>query len=176
MHKRTLLSMLAAVPLAACGFRLRGMPTFAFSSVYLQVPRGSVLGRELQRVLESSSDKLRVLTAPANPNDAEVIFQLLEDRQERVIVGLNSAGQVREVQLRLRVRFKLRTPNGDEPIPDTELLQFRDVSYNEALALSKEAEEAMLFRDMRSDVVQQLLRRLSAVRDLTVPVEDDQKK
>ncbi len=69
--------------------------------------------------------------------------------------------------LRLRVRFKLRTPNGDEPIPETEILQQRDVTYNETNALSKEAEEAMLYKDMRTDIVQQLLRRLSAVKSLT---------
>src|SRR5256885_16718674 len=99
-----------------------------------------------------SSDKLTVLRDPASPDDAEAIFQIISERQERVIVGMNALGQVRELQLRLRVRFKLRTPNGDEPIPETEILQQRDVTYNETNALSKEAEEAMLYKDMRTDI------------------------
>lgn len=168
MQKRTLLTALALAPLlGACGFRLRGVPTFVFRSLYIQAGRGSLVARELQRNLASASDKLTVLREPASPDDAEVIFQIIGERQERVIVGMNALGQVRELQLRLRVRFKLRTPNGDEPIPETEILQQRDVTYNETNALSKEAEEAMLYKDMRTDIVQQLLRRLAAVKSLT---------
>lgn len=168
MQKRTLLTALALAPLlGACGFRLRGVPTFVFRSLYIQASRGSAVARELSRNLASASDKLTVLRDPASPDDADAIFQIISERQERVIVGMNALGQVRELQLRLRVRFKLRTPNGDEPIPETEILQQRDVTYNETNALSKEAEEAMLYKDMRTDIVQQLLRRLAAVKSLT---------
>ena len=66
--------------------------------------------------------------------------------------------------MRLRIRFKLRASDGRELIPDTELLQQRDISYNETIALAKEAEEALLFRNMQTDLVQQLLRRLAAAR------------
>ncbi|HBJ99472.1 MAG TPA: hypothetical protein DDZ62_05515, partial [Delftia acidovorans] len=114
MQKRTLLTALALAPLlGACGFRLRGVPTFVFRSLYIQAGRGSPVARELSRNLASASDKLTVLRDPASPDDAEAIFQIVSERQERVIVGMNALGQVRELQLRLRVRFKLRTPNGD---------------------------------------------------------------
>ena len=36
-------------------------------------------------------------------------------------------------------------------------------AYNESAALAKEAEEALLFRDMQTDIVQQILRRLAAI-------------
>lgn len=62
------------------------------------------------------------------------------------------------------LRFKLVTPTGEEWIPETELLQQRDISYNETIALAKEAEEALLYRNMQTDLVQQLLRRLAAVK------------
>ncbi|MCT9812896.1 LPS assembly lipoprotein LptE [Acidovorax sp. Be4] len=167
MRKRTLLSLVSVVPmLAACGFRLRGVPEFAFRSLFVQAPRGSMLARELERTLASSTDALKVLRDPSSPDSAEVIFVLLSENRERVVVGLNASGQVRELQLRLRVHFLLRKPNGDEIIPDTELLQQRDISYNETIALSKEAEEQMLYRNMQTDVVQQLLRRLAAVKTL----------
>ena len=50
----------------------------------------------------------------------------------------------------------------------TELLQQRDVSYNESIALSKEGEEALLFRNMQTDLVQQLMRRLAIVKMIPV--------
>ena len=167
MHKRTLLTALALSPLAAltaCGFRLRGAPQFAFRSLYVQAQPGSPLARELIRTLQGAGGDLVVLTAPAQLPQAEAILDVLSEQQERVVVGQNASGQVRELQLRLRIRFRLRTQDGTEVIPVTELLQQRDISYNETIALAKEAEEALLFRNMQTDLVQQLLRRLAAAR------------
>ena len=64
------------------------------------------------------------------------------------------------------MRFKLRTPQGKELIPETEMLQQRDISFNESAVLAKEAEEGLMYRDMQSDIVQQLMRRLAAVKAL----------
>ncbi len=164
MNKRTLLCLAPLALLTACGFRLRGVPEFAFRSLYIAAPAGSALARELQRTLEGSGSPLKVLRDPAALPTAEAIMDLLQEQQERVVVGQNASGQVRELQLRLRIRFRLRTQDGTEVIPVTELLQQRDISYNETIALAKEAEEALLFRNMQTDLVQQLLRRLAAAR------------
>ena len=164
MNKRTLLCLAPLALLTACGFRLRGVPEFAFRSLYIAAPAGSALARELQRTLEGSGAKLKVLRDPAAMPTAQTILDLLQEQQERVVVGQNASGQVRELQLRLRIRFRLRTQDGTEIIPPTELLQQRDISYNETIALAKEAEEALLFRNMQTDLVQQLMRRLAAAR------------
>ena len=164
MHRRTLLAGSAATVLSACGFRPRGAPEFAFRSLYLGAPQASPLARELQRTLEGSGTELQVTRNPAQMLQTEAIFELLSERHERAVVAYNSSGQVRELQLRLRISFQLRTPAGQELIAPTELLQTRDVSYNETQALAKEAEEALLMHSMQSDMVQQLLRRLAAVR------------
>ena len=171
MDRRTLLQGISAVGLAGglatglvgCGFRLRGAPEFAFGSLYLSAPASSPLARELQRTLESAGGQLKVLRDPAQLPQAEALFELLSEQQERAVVGRNAAGQVRELQLRLRVRFRLRNPQGEEMIPPTELLQQRDISYSETAALSKEAEELLLYRSMQTEIVQQLLRRLAAL-------------
>lgn len=164
MNKRTLLSLAPVALLSACGFRLRGVPEFGFRSLYIAAPAGSPLARELQRTLEGSGSPLKVLRDPAALPTAEAIMDLLQEQQERVVVGQNASGQVRELQLRLRVKFRLRTPTGVELIPETEILQERDISYNETIALAKEAEEALLYRTMRTDIVQQLLRRLAVAK------------
>jgi LPS-assembly lipoprotein len=71
---------------------------------------------------------------------------------------------VREFQLRIRLKFRVRGAQGQELVVPTELVQQRDISFNESAVLAKEAEEVLLYRDMQSDIVQQLLRRLAAVR------------
>lgn len=164
MRRRSLLTGAgAAVLLAGCGFELRRVPHFAFSTIYIGSAPGSALANELKRSI-ASSDGVTVVASPAS--NPQVIMDVLGEQREQAVVGLNASGQVREFELRLRFKFKLRTPQGKELIPETELLQQRDISYNETAALSKEAEQNLLYRDMQSDLVQQLMRRLAAVKAL----------
>jgi LPS-assembly lipoprotein len=162
MRRRSLLAIAAApVLLAGCGFELRRAPHFAFSTIYIGSAPASALGNELKRSIATSDG---VTVVPSLAGKPEVIMDVLGEQREKAVVGLNASGQVREFELRLRFKFKLRTPQGKELIPETELLQQRDISYNETAALSKEAEENLLYRDMQSDLVQQLMRRLAALK------------
>ena len=148
--------------LAGCGFALRRAPNFAFKTLFSPFPEASPLGMELRRSLESNG-AVRVITDVRQIDEADVVLDVLTDRREKVVVGRNASGQVREFQLRIRFVFKLRTPRGKELIPDVEILQQRDISFNESAVLAKEKEEALLYRDMQSDIVQQIVRRLAAV-------------
>ena len=164
--RRRLLPGLAAVAalgaLAGCGFRLRGVESFGFRSLHLasQTP----LAQELRLNLETGGAALRVLDARAPREQADVVLDLIREQRQRVVVGRSAGGQVRELQLRINLRFRLFTPRGEDLIAETDLTQQRDISYNESQALAKENEEALMFRDMQSDLVQQLIRRLAAVK------------
>lgn len=164
MRRRTLITALPLSALAACGFQLRQAPNFVFRTIYVAIGEGSAIGNELRRSI-ASSGAVRVV-GPAESATADVIIDAVDERREKVVVALTSTGQVREFQLRSRFTFKLRTPAGKELIAPTEILQQRDISFNESAVLSKEAEEALLYRDMQSDIVQQIMRRLAAVKEL----------
>ena len=164
MQRRTLITLAPAALLAGCGFRLRGVPQFAFHSLYIVAPAGSLLALELRRTLQAAGGSLVVITDPAMLPKADAVFELLSEKPERSVVGLNASGQARELELRLRIRFRLRRQDGTELIAPTEILQQRELSYNETIALAKEAEEALLYRNMRTDLVQQLVRRLAAAK------------
>ena len=60
--------------------------------------------------------------------------------------------------------YRMIDRNAVEIIPVTEIALKRDLSYSDTEALSKEAEEALLYRDMQNDAVQQLLRRLQVAK------------
>jgi LPS-assembly lipoprotein len=165
MKRRSFFALGGTALLAGCGFQLRQAPDFSFQSILINAAESSPLGSELRRDL-ASTGKVTVLPAGSDPNKAQVVFDLTQEAREQSVVSLNASGQVREFELRLRVRFKLRTPRGAELIPDTELLQTRDMSFNESAVLSKESEQVLLYRDMQSDLVQQLMRRLAAVKVL----------
>jgi LPS-assembly lipoprotein len=149
---------------------LRQAPTFAFDSVLVGGLETTAVSRGLQQAMVASG--IRVLNGSgARPSGdgtpvAQVVLLVIQDQHERIVSGQTNAGQVREITLRGRFKFRLSTPAGKYLIEDTELLLERDISYSETSALAKAAEEATIFRDMDSDIVQQVLRRLAAVKSL----------
>lgn len=165
MQRRLVLGCAASLVLAGCGFKLRGAPDFAFRSLRVNAAESSPLGNELKRNL-ASIETLTLVDSPQQAASAEAVLDLLSELREKTVVGVNTSGQVREFQLRLRIRFRVRTPQGKELIGDTELLQLRDISFNESAVLAKEAEEGLIYRDMQTDLVQQIIRRLAAIQSL----------
>lgn len=167
MQRRTALCMLLTVgAVTGCGFHLRTPPQLAFQTVAVTPERGTGVAAELSRYF---GDALRPAVPPAGGKAPEVIVDILEELREKNVVGVNASGQVREFQLRIKVRFRVRTPQGAELIAPSEIAQQRDISFNESAVLAKETEESLLYRDMQTDLVQQLLRRLAAIKSLSVP-------
>jgi len=151
---------LASAGLAGCGFRLRGSQTFAFQRIAIGPQPGGAVAQELRRAFGSA---VQVLAANEPLTRAQLVLTVASEAREKVVVGVNSSGQVRELQLRMRVRLQVRTAQGKDIIEGDDIAQQRDISYSESAALAKEAEEALLYRDMQSDIVQQILRRLAAI-------------
>ena len=165
MQRRRLLVAGMGLALAGGGFKLRGAPELAFRTLYVNAGETSPIGNEIKRNLASLGD-LTLIEDPKAQSSAEAVLDILHEAREKTVVGVNTSGQVREFQLRSRLRFRLRTPQGKELIAPTELLLQRDISFNESAVLAKEAEEGLMYRDMQSDIVQQLIRRLAAVKSL----------
>jgi LPS-assembly lipoprotein len=158
-----LLCLALAVLLSACGFSLRGTQELAFENIAVVAPQNGPVAAEMRRAL--GAKLFHAPDAPSAPlqNATPVTLDILSEQREKTVVGVNAAGQVREFQLRIRVMFRLRSAQGKDLIADTEILQQRDISFNESAVLAKETEESLLYRDMQSDIVQQLMRRLAAV-------------
>jgi LPS-assembly lipoprotein len=157
--RRTLVSAGALLAVGGCGFALRRAPALPFRSIALVgFAPDSPLAAELRARLAESA---QVQAAPAR---ADAVLQALTDARERVVVASTATGQVRELQLRVRLRFRVSTPAGRELLPPAELLLVRDMSYSESVALAKEQEQAQLYRAMDEDIAAQVLRRLAAVK------------
>jgi LPS-assembly lipoprotein len=158
--RRVLLTAPVAVLAAGCGFQLRQAPDFAFKSIYLNVPADSPIGRDLRRALLSGGN----VVVADSPAAAEVVMDVLGETRQKVVVGLGAVGQVREFELRMRLRFRLRTREGRELIPDIEIVRQQDISYSETVALAKEDEEQLVYRSLQGDIVRQVMRRLASVK------------
>ena len=160
MHRRQLLA-LAGTALASCGFELRQAPRLPFRSVALVgFDAQSALGRALRQHLAASN--VQVVETPSR--GAEVMLEALVDERAKSVVASTAAGQVRELQLRVRLRFRVATPAGRLLLAADELLLTRDMSYSETAALAKAQEEALLYHAMEDDIAAQVLRRLAAIK------------
>jgi LPS-assembly lipoprotein len=155
------LGSVALLGLGACGFTLRGTQQLPYPTIALTVPPNSLLGVELARSIRTGTHT-RVV---GDPTQAAAVFELLsETRGEHINPIVNAQGRTTDYTLRYRLRFRLHDAQGREVIENTELQVLRDLSFNDSQRLSKESEEALLIRDMQSDLVQQLLRRLAAAK------------
>jgi LPS-assembly lipoprotein len=157
-----------AVGLGGCGFKLRGQADLPFST--LAVPNRNALGVDISRNIAARSGA-KVVDSPA---EAEAVLNILGESRERIILSLNTQGQVQEYTLRYRLRFSVTDSKGGQQfVPPSEIVLRRDITFNNQV-LAKEQEEELLYRDMRADAVQQVLRRLQATKvqpdpDLSAP-------
>lgn len=159
-----LFAMLAVLAgLSACGFQLRGSGgqySMPFKSIYLAFPETSALGTELRRNLRGGD----LVDVVSDPSKAEARFDVLSENRGKQILSLNAQGRVREYLLTYTLVFRVRDAKGDELLGSTEISLRRPLPYDERQVLAKESEEALLYRDMQTDLVQQILRRLASVK------------
>ncbi|HEY3180600.1 MAG TPA: LPS assembly lipoprotein LptE [Casimicrobiaceae bacterium] len=146
--------------LGACGFHLRGQATYTFSSVYVNVTGAPVFESELKRSLQGAGSAKLAPTAAA----ADVILDIPPIADEKDVLSLSSGGGVREYALQMRVNFRLHDKDGLDWLPPAEITVRRAYTFNETEVLARDAEEQRLLRDMQSDAIAQLIRRLQAAK------------
>jgi LPS-assembly lipoprotein len=161
---RSLALLLAlAVSLSACGFQLRGSGNqyaMPFKSIFVAFPDTSSLGTELRRNLRGG-DLVEVVTDPAA---AEARLDVISESRGKQILSLNDQGRVREYLLSYTLVFRVSDAQGGQLLGPTEIVLKRSLPYNETQVLAKESEESLLYRDMQTDLVQQILRRLASIK------------
>ena len=156
MAIRTLL-LLTALLLTACGLHLRGQAGMPFDTLYLNAANpGTPFIADLRRNLEANKVRL-VNTA----EQADVVLNIVSEIPEKQILTLGGSGRVNEFRLNYRVSLRAYDLKQQDWIPAEEIALRRDYSYDDTQVLAKEAEETLLYQSMRSDMVQQIVRRLS---------------
>jgi LPS-assembly lipoprotein len=156
---KNLLLLVVVLALGACGFHLRGPAQLPFEKLYVQ-GGGNHLGPDLQRYLRSGSN----VTVVQTPGEAQAVLAILGESREKRILSLTGGGRVGEFELYYRLSFRLHDGKGTELMPVQQLELKRTLSFSDVQVLAKEQEEAMLYRDMQGDAVQQVIRRLGALK------------
>ncbi|HEX5337299.1 MAG TPA: LPS assembly lipoprotein LptE, partial [Gallionella sp.] len=156
MVMRTLV-LLMSLLLTACGFHLRGQSAMPFDTLYINASNpGTPFIAELRRNLEANHVKL------VNSADkADVTLDIVTEVADKQILSMGGSGRVSEFTLKYHVSLRAYDQQQREWIPADDMTMERNYTFNDAQILAKEAEEALLYQSMRTDMVQQIVRRLS---------------
>ncbi|MDP1606994.1 MAG: LPS assembly lipoprotein LptE [Rhodocyclaceae bacterium] len=154
------LLLLIALTLSACGFQLRGSYSLPWESLYLGMPENSEMYAQIRRSVEAAT-QTRIVK---DPKEAQASLVILRNDQAKNILSLSAAGLVREFQLTRSFVYRIQDANGKELAPASQIILQREMNFDDRRIFASEAEEATLLRDMQSDLVQQLLRRLAAAK------------
>ena len=159
--RREVLAALAAAALASgCGFRPRGRFSVPFKTIYLAMSNQSPLTHEIRRRIEAETSA----TVVDREQDAEAILSATRSSRSRVVNSYNDSGDAREYRLGYDITFRLASPEGFEFLAPTTLSARRDIPYTARNYLSRETEEATLYRDIERDIAIQLMRRIEAAK------------
>ena len=156
---RRALALLLLATLAGCGFQLRGSATLPFDTVYVPGASGGI-ALDLKRNIQAGTNAKVV----DDPKNAQAVLEFTREERQKVILSLTGTGAVSEYQLRYLVSFRVHDAKGKDYVPTNTIELTRDVTFNDAQVLAKETEEQLLYRDMQSDMVQQIMRRLAAAK------------
>jgi len=162
---RLAVALLCIATASGCGFQLRGQAAIPYSTLMVEAGGYSDFANDLERAVTSGSRTRVVRTA----DEAQAVLKIVAETREKQIVALSSAGKVLEFELRYRVSYRLLGRGAQDIVPPDELVLRREMTYDDTQVLAKESEEALLYRDMRTDAVRQMLRRLSLVKPAAQP-------
>ena len=165
--RAALAALLSSLLLAGCGFQLRGTAALPFDTLYMPPTTSPGVALDLKRNIQSGTRT----TVIDDPKRAEALLEFTQEVREKHILSISATGRVREFQLRYRVGFRVHDGKGGDFIPPSTLQLTRDVTFNDSDVLAKETEELQMYRDMQFDMVQQILRRLSAAQRPKPPAQ-----
>lgn len=157
------LSPLAVLSLAGCGLHLRGHGVgerhFAFHSIYISASANTDFVKALKRGLASYK-----LDVEQKPGKQQLTLLVISDVTTKQITALNASGHVIEYMLYYHLMLRVYDRDRDDWLPPTQISLQRILPYDVTLVLAKQMEEQMLYKDMRIDAADQVLRRLAYMR------------
>lgn len=156
--KNLVVAAALALALAGCGFQLRGTATLPFDTLYMPPIGGQGIALDMKRSIQAGTKTVLV----DDPKKADALLEFTQELRQKIILSLGATGRVREYQLRYTVGFRVHDGKGGEFVPVSTIALTRDITFNDSDVLAKETEEALLYRDMQNDMVQQLMRRIAA--------------
>jgi len=158
----SLIALIGGLLCTACGFHLRSWDlTSSISSAHVASVGRNFLAEPLRKGLDQAGVELSTLAS-----DAELVVQLVEDRNERRSASVTGQARAAEYELTKAVRFSVHdTVKGEARV----LIEPRWVETTRVYRLDADnivgnsEEQALLESEMVNDLVAQIIRALDTV-------------
>jgi LPS-assembly lipoprotein len=158
---RTVLALLGAAALSACGFRLVGsdpLPAVLARPYLVLKDPYTDFSREFEHQLKSSGAVMQGLRA-----NATATIDVTKDLVEQRTLSVSSFNIPTEYELTYTVTFAVRGPDKELLTPQTISLA-KDYSFEENVLLAKEHEADILRQQMARDLVSIAMHRLTSLK------------
>jgi len=160
MMKKIAACLFLSVLVSACGWHVRGsieLPKH-LSNLYVSATdsKGALI-TDLRQLL-----KINRITLVDKAADANYSLAILEETKDRHTAGVGGDEVTSSYEITLKANYEIRFKNSTHITKGT-AISVRNFNYNTAAINSAAQEELLLDREMRRDLAQQILRRLSAV-------------
>ncbi len=157
--KHTGLSLMLALGLAGCGFQPRGVVGIAaaYQPIGLAADPYAPLTAELRQQLQGND-----IAVAVELTQAQSVIRLLEGRCDRRALSTSGSGKILEFELSCLLRYDVVNPQGENLVPAQNLRLRRDYLNQADSVLGVADEEAILRQEMQRELLQQLVRQLTA--------------
>ncbi len=154
--------LLLVVQLAGCGFQLRSWEMGnSFNSIGLESAARFDIEPDLRRALAQTG-------VPVLDTGAELVVELLDSGEELRTASVSGAARTAEFELIVRIRYAIRDATGSYLAQPATLLSSRRYFLDRGNLVGSNEEQALLRRELRTQLIQQLMRVLNTV-SRTVP-------
>lgn len=145
---------------AGCGFQLRGSADLPAAMAVTHItgirPFGT-LADDFTAAL-----RLRNITVTDSERSATAILQILGDNTEKLVLSVDTAGNVLEYELRQTIRFSVVTPVQQVVVPDQSVTLSRDYIFSSTDVLGKQREEQVVRATLQENLVNLAMLRIAA--------------
>ncbi len=155
------LALFSLATLSACGWRVRGKIDLPYKNLFLS---GSMTP-EFRDTLEMY---LRVndINLVKSVKEADLVLEIITEQNAKQVLSYNGSGQITAYRIISRIAFRAFNPDGIELMPESDIYLTRDIDFNQANIQSFDLLVTEFVKNMRVDIVNQLMRRLSAIKKL----------
>ena len=158
--KKTIALAFFTLCLSACGWHIRGsldMPK-QLSNLYVSASdsKGPLI-TDLRQLLKTNRVSLVEKAADANYS-----LNILDETKDRRTAGVGGDELSSAYEITLKANYEIHLKNSNQTVKAS-AISVRNFNYNTSAINSATQEELLLDQEMRRDLAQQILRRLSAV-------------
>ena len=151
--------LLLIVFISGCGFKLRGMVDMPawLNNISITVKSAH---QDLASMLKDSFQSWGVKTTD-DPTKADYLLIIESDASQQQITSVSASTTPRQYLLTYTVVYSLLKGNGTPVVTSNVVSISRQLTVNNDRILGSDAEESMIYAEMRREAVMQIITRLS---------------